>query len=400
MKVELQEESGGFPFVAAVKKLSSVREAVCNAAARDEAGLVIGDEGRDEGLQPSGEDFGDGFDSGILQGNRPKVLRPTSAVFFWKEDQIGPVYTLNVGFVGMEGSEQGENIRADSSPELFEEKGTKAIRTRTGFRMHMSESVVDFLGIKLGIKVRKVQEAFRIHIRQIKVPGGVSGSAQQIQVKRMKNCSFLFMRMKLSPVMFNYLNFIPAVATVSTGVEVASIFITLNGSSDFTPLSPRQKLSMGHSRKNRHNDSPQVSLPPAKRPMLFDKVHEVDHHSTVRLLLVQVVLAFPPCLKGSPFILQFCGDNGSRITILRPTTPSGTGHTVEPAALGPVILEAEDLGFRDGGGDGDHKRDVIRSATSEGGQQSGWKHGIPGEVNKTTIEPLQGGVISAVGPSI
>jgi hypothetical protein len=74
-----------------VKKVSSLSKTVSDTSSQHKSRLVRANEKRDVRLEPGRENFGNPFDSGVLQSNGPKVLRHTSIVFLGEENQVGTI---------------------------------------------------------------------------------------------------------------------------------------------------------------------------------------------------------------------------------------------------------------------------------------------------------------------
>jgi hypothetical protein len=64
----------------------------------------------------------------------------------------------------------------------------------------------------------------------------------------------------------------------------------------------------------------------------------------------------------------------------------------------PIITEA--VRARDGGGDVDEKRHMIRGETSEGAEGCVGEGRAPGKIDENSIEPYQRGTLTPVGLGI
>jgi len=123
---------------------------------------------------------------------------------------------------------------------MFEEERSKAVRTWTCGGVHISESRPDFFRFELAIQTSKVLGIIRVQAIQIKIPSGFSRRSQEVQVKRMKDSSFLFMPVDLASIVFQNLYVVSSPALIRTRVKEACIFIALYSSSDFGSLLPEQ----------------------------------------------------------------------------------------------------------------------------------------------------------------
>jgi hypothetical protein len=125
-------------------------------------------------LESLREDLGNPFDSRVLKGNRPEVLRFPSVVFFREKNKVRTVQALNFSGVGVEGVEERVKSRGSGSPRRFEEERAKAVRPRTGVDMHMMESLIDFRPVKGISEVSKVKSSLGVEIFETKPPDGES----------------------------------------------------------------------------------------------------------------------------------------------------------------------------------------------------------------------------------
>lgn len=66
MKVNFQNNQGDFTFQTVVKNIHDICIVLSNASAFDKASLITSYKGRNEGLQSTGQGFGDGFDRAVL----------------------------------------------------------------------------------------------------------------------------------------------------------------------------------------------------------------------------------------------------------------------------------------------------------------------------------------------
>lgn len=71
-----------------------------------------------------------------------------------------------------------------------------------------------------------------------------------------------------------------------------------------------------------------------------------------------------PISESAPGFFQFLCNQSSRITVPRPTMPSGVNGFSETGTVGPVVFESEEFGFRNVSSNVDDERNVIRSASS------------------------------------
>lgn len=97
-------------------------------------------------------------------------------------------------------------------------------------------------------------------------------------------------------------------------------------------------------------------------------------------------------------MLKLPRNNPSGVTVPRPARPGSRGSLDITPAFDPVVVKAKDLGFRDGSGDVDSERNMIRSATSEGGKNRRRQGCVPSKVDEGTVQSLQSGILSFVRP--
>jgi hypothetical protein len=73
----------------------------------------------------------------------------------------------------------------------------------------------------------------------------------------MENRSFLLMLMQLAVIVFKNMDIISPAAMIGASMEVTSVFITINGSTDFSSLLPNQQVGLGTAAENRGNNNAQ-----------------------------------------------------------------------------------------------------------------------------------------------
>lgn len=121
MKIEFQDDSGSRATVAAVEDVCSIDKIISNAAAKDEASLIITNQGRDQRLQSVGEHLGNAFDRAVLKRDGAKVSWGPGVICFRKENDEGSIDTLKVNVMPVEGIKKGVQSNGSGLPGCFVE---------------------------------------------------------------------------------------------------------------------------------------------------------------------------------------------------------------------------------------------------------------------------------------
>jgi hypothetical protein len=98
---------------------------------------------------------------------------------------------------------------------------------------------------------------------------------------------------------------------------------------------------------------------------------------------------FSPAPEGSSGFLQFGSENSCWVTVAGMTTPGGGDNIKEAGAVDLVIFKTENIGFRNGGGDINPKRDMVGSSPGEDGENSIRETLIPAQIDKSSVQPFQ-----------
>jgi hypothetical protein len=80
VKIKFEDDGRGVPFVAAVKEVSGVGEALGNAPPKDKASLITADKRWNDGLKPAGKDLRKGLNNAILKGYGAEFSSSTGRV--------------------------------------------------------------------------------------------------------------------------------------------------------------------------------------------------------------------------------------------------------------------------------------------------------------------------------
>jgi hypothetical protein len=99
-----------------------------------------------------------------------------------------------------------------------------------------------------------------------------------------------------------------------------------------------------------------------------------------------------------PRELELLGNDGRRVTVIASAIPRSGNGLMETRAMGPVVIESENSGFWNMGGNLDKERDMVRGTPSLGRHDRTRKNGVPREVDESTVKPFQSRSISFVGP--
>lgn len=168
--------------------------------------------------------------------------------------------------------------------------------------MHMTNNNLDFRGSERSVKLLKMEWPLWVETLYLERPVRVMHTPHQVVVEHIK-CLLFIMASILSTIMFYHLDPIASSPLISTGMEVACVFIPSNSSSDFTALFPNHQLSMGDSAQKVHNDTSQIRFSRPQAMVFFHKIKEVDDYSTISFLLSDVRKGSPPCLNSRPSFL-------------------------------------------------------------------------------------------------
>jgi hypothetical protein len=126
-----------------VEEISSVSKALGDTTPKDEAGLIITDKLRDEGLQSVGEDFGQAFDGGVLKGDWSEITRLTGVILFWQEDKVGTVNAFKVSVARIEFTKEVENEGGGRRPGGLKKRRAEAVGAGASIVMHAVDSKLD-----------------------------------------------------------------------------------------------------------------------------------------------------------------------------------------------------------------------------------------------------------------
>ena len=122
--------------------------------------------------------------------------------------------------------------------------------------------------------------------------------------------------------------------------------------------------------------------------VFFNEVKKVDDNSAMSLLLRDVGKRFSPSSDSRARCFEPAGEEGSRVTVLGPTTP-GSGHNImKTGGMDPKVFKAEDRGFRNGSGDFNFEGNMIRGASGKGREDCVGEALVPTKVDKGSIQPL------------
>jgi hypothetical protein len=143
-KIELENRGRGTPLVTSLDQIGGVDKVFSNGPPGDEPRLVRVDEERDKILKAKGQALRVNLKATILEGDRPKIVRPVCPFLFGKEDDIGLVYGAKVrGEVVEPGQRVIESV-FNKIPVSLEKGRTETIRARAGVIIHREKGRANF----------------------------------------------------------------------------------------------------------------------------------------------------------------------------------------------------------------------------------------------------------------
>lgn len=238
VEVKLENQGGRAPTMATMEKVRGVGKTVYNAPSKDKTSLIGTDQGRDEGLEPRGENFGETFNSSVLQGNWTKVTRVASFIFLGEEHEVRHVNAAEISVVEVKVLEEPNKRVGGDGPGTLKEERAEAVGARASIGVHAVNGIFDFIVAEGGTEVAEVKRPLRIQRIQVKRPSSGSFSAHQILIENMQNVRFPFMRVVLYAIVLDNLNPIFTSPLIGTSMKIACVFITMNCSFDFASLFP------------------------------------------------------------------------------------------------------------------------------------------------------------------
>lgn len=238
MKIQLDNNGGGRAVVAAAKVVSCVDKIVRNTTPQNEAGLIITNEARNDGLQAVSENFGDAFNRTVLGANRSEVRWGASMILLRKKDDVRTINTIKLDTALMKSVEKAENCRVGNSPTGFIEGRPKAVRTRASVGLHGEHSSPDFINRERDVQERQIMGWIRVQRVQIKVPGRLAGRTKKGRIEFKEQLRFLIVSSDFNLSLLKDLDLVPPEMVRGTGMKVLSVLISFDSSTDLTALLP------------------------------------------------------------------------------------------------------------------------------------------------------------------
>lgn len=183
-------------------EVCSIDEIFSDVSPIDETSLVPMNKQRDERFKSVCEKFCNSFWWAVLKRDGSESVSSSSYVFFGEEYHKGAVETLDVGGMVMEGMEEGKYRVFEKWPEFPVEGRPKSVRTRTGIRIHLKESILNFLLRERLIERTQLRNVVRIKKFEVEAPKGGLGRANEVCVKIFENQSFLIVGEEVDAVVF------------------------------------------------------------------------------------------------------------------------------------------------------------------------------------------------------
>lgn len=187
----------------------------------------------------------------------------------------------------------------------------------------------NFVMVKRSIKVIKSQGTFRVKVIELEPPTGFTCAAEEIEVERMQDGSFLFMVLKFSAFMLNNLDLIPAKALIGASVEVSGVLIAFQSRSHLASLFPEGEFGLRYSTKDANNHCPESRFWRSKWAILFNSVQKIGHNLAVRLLLWYFWYLLSPCFECKAGFLELRREDSCWVTVPSSTIPGSDRDLLE-----------------------------------------------------------------------
>jgi hypothetical protein len=172
-------------------EVCSIDNILRDTTPREEPGLIGIHKRVDGALESRGEHLCDSLHDTILEGNWPEERGMVSSVYFWEEDQEGPVDSCEVNGTIVEGGENSKNVRRDQAPKGGEEGGAEAIRPGARLFVHVREGLADLVVGKRSTEGGREGPRVVVEISQVKPPLTIGDRPEEGREEIFKNNRFL-----------------------------------------------------------------------------------------------------------------------------------------------------------------------------------------------------------------